>query len=308
MISLSDLLTADGRTAASDSSQAFGTGKPDHQPTAKNVIFLFMAGAPSQLDLFTPRPKLTELHGQPVPESFLENLDDDLIRGSARLFASPRQFRRHGACGMEFSDYLPHMAACADQFTMIRSMFTDVSNHHPGQLLMNCGVPTFGLPSMGAWVSYGLGSESENLPAFVVLHSRNGSGDLGGQALWDNAFLPAIHRGVTFRGDGDPILHLSSPPGTSPRMQSQRLQAILDMNRLRQTQHADPQIESRIAAYELAFRMQTAAPELVDLSGETKRTLDSYGVGGEKSDAFGKNCLLARRMVERGVRFVQLYH
>jgi len=308
MISLSDLLRADGRTAASDSSQAFGTGNPDHQPTAKNVIFLFMAGAPSQLDLFTPRPKLTELHGQPVPASFLENLDDDLIRGSARLFASPRQFRRYGACGMEFSDYLPNMAACADQFTMIRSMSTDVSNHHPGQLLMNCGVPEFGLPSLGAWVSYGLGSESKNLPAFVVLHSRNGSGDLGGQALWDNAFLPAIHRGVTLRGDGDPILHLSSPPGTSPRMQSQRLQAILAMNRLRQTQHADPQIESRIAAYELAFRMQTAAPELVDLSGETKPTLDAYGVGGKKSDAFGKNCLLARRMVERGVRFVQLYH
>jgi hypothetical protein len=267
-----------------------------------------MAGAPSQLDLFTPKPKLHELHGEPVPPSFLEGLDDSLIRGSARVFASPREFKKYGQCGMEFSDFLPHLATCADQLCMLRSVTTDVSNHHPGQLLMNCGMPTFGLPSMGSWVSYGLGSESRELPGFVVLLSRNGSGDLGGQALWDSAFLPAAYRGVTFRNEGDPILHLSSPQGVTASMQRSRLEAILDLNRLRQQQQPDPEIASRIDAYELAFLMQAAAPKLVDLSTESQRTLEDYGIGGAKSDVFAKNCLLARRMVEQGVRFVQLYH
>ena len=307
-IALADLLTAEGCTAATQEDSVLSSPGTHHAPTAKNVIFLCMAGAPSQLDLFTPRPKLIELHGEPVPESFTGDLDDALIRGSARIFGSPRRFQRHGECGMEFSDFLPHMATCADQFTMIRSMTTDISNHHPAQLLMNCGVPTFGLPSMGSWVTYGIGSESRNLPGFIVLLSRNGSGDLGGQALWDNAFLPATHRGVTFRSEGDPILNLSSPGGMDLKTQLKRLQTIVRMNRLRQEQHSDPEIDSRIAAYELAFRMQSSAPELVELSGETKGTLNAYGIGGKKSDAFGKNCLLARRMVERGVRFVQLYH
>lgn len=307
-MAVADLLAADGRNAAASPASSPSGCRPHHTATAKNVIFLCMAGAPSQLDLFTPRPKLNALHGQPVPKSFTQDLDDALIRGSARIFGSPRSFRRYGDCGMEFSDFLPHMATCADQFTMIRSMTTDISNHHPAQLVMNCGVPTFGLPSMGSWVTYGLGSESSNLPGFMVLLSRNGSGDLGGQALWDSAFLPAVHRGVTLRADGDPILHLTSPDGMDFRTQQQRLRTIVSMNRLRQQQHADPEIDTRIAAYELAFRMQTAAPELVELSGESQRTLDAYGVGGAKSDAFGRNCLLARRMVERGVRFVQLYH
>ncbi len=303
-LALADLLAADGRTMAAEAARC----PSHHASTAKNVIFLCMAGAPSQLDLFTPRPRLNALHGQPVPMSFLHDLDDALIRGSARIFGSPRSFQRYGDCGMEFSDFLPHMAACADQFTMIRSMTTDISNHHPAQLLMNCGVPTFGLPSMGSWVTYGLGSESSSLPGFIVLLSRNGTGDLGGQDLWTNAFLPANHRGVTFRADGDPILHLTSPGRMDLKTQQQRLRTILKMNRLRQKQHADPEIDSRIAAYELAFRMQTAAPELVELSGESQHTLDAYGIGGVKTDAFGKNCLLARRMIERGVRFVQLYH
>lgn len=305
---LAGLLQSDNPIVAAETGPATHATAPQFRPRAKNVIFLFMAGAPSQLDLFTPRPKLRELHGQPVPESFLKGLDDALIKGSARIFGSPRRFRKHGKSGLEFSDYLPNMARCADHFTMIRSMTTDVSNHHPAQLLMNCGVPTFGMPSMGSWVAYGLGSETRNLPAFVVLLSRNGSGDLGGQALWDNAFLPAIHRGVTFRSTGDPILHLSSPNGMTHGTQRQRLEAIVRMNRLRQEQHSDPEIDARIAAYELAFRMQMAGPELVEFADESKQTLDAYGVGGEKSDTFGRNCLLARRMVERGVRFVQLYH
>ncbi len=308
-IALADLLAGDGKTAsAATAVSPLAPKQPHHQPAAKNVIFLFMAGAPSQLDLFNPKPKLKELHGQPVPATFLEGLDDKLIKGSARLFASPREFRKHGECGMEFSDYLPNLATCADDLCMVRSMTTTVSNHHPGQLLMNCGMPAFGLPSMGSWVTYGLGSESRNLPGFVVLLSRNGPGDIGGSALWDNAFLPSEYRGVTFRAEGDPILHLSSPRGITSEMQRDRLAAILDLNRLRRKQQPDPEITSRIAAYELAFRMQTAGPELVDFSGESKHTLDSYGIGDEKANWFGSNCLMARRMVERGVRFVQLYH
>ena len=161
---------------------------------------------------------------------------------------------------------------------------------------------------MGSWVTYGLGSVSKNLPGFVVLLSKNGSGDIGGSALWDNAFLPAAHRGVTFRSEGDPILHLSSPRGVTAKMQRDRMAAILDLNRLRRTQLADPEISARIEAYELAFRMQTAAPDLVDFSSESKQTLESYGVGDKLANQFGSNCLMARRMVERGVRFVQLYH
>lgn len=278
-------------------------------PKAKNVIFLFMAGAPSQLDLFDPKPKMRELHGQPLPASFLTDLDDALLKGSAQVFSSPRSFTRHGQCGMDFSDYLPHLAQRADDLCMIRTMFTDVSNHHPAQLLMNCGIPRFGAPSMGAWVTYGLGNPSHNLPGFVVMLSNStGTGDLGGTALWDNAFLPPIYRGVTFRSTGEPILFLSNPRGINSTTQRARLSAIRDLNQLRHRVTEDPEINARVSAYELAFRMQSAAPELIDFSDETEHTLNSYGVNDETTRWFGSNCLLARRMVERGVRFVQLYH
>ncbi len=305
-IGLAELLQAD---EALSEQLASGSRSPHFRPRAKHVIFLFMAGAPSQLDLFDPKPKMRDLHGQPVPHSFLQDLDDALIKGSARVFASPRRFAKYGQCGMEFSDYLPHLASCADDLCMVRSMTTDVSNHHPAQLLMNCGMPRFGLPSMGAWTLYGLGSESQNLPGFVVMLSKTGSGDLGGSALWGNAFLPATYRGVTFRGQSEPILHLNNPPGMSRQAQQARLQAIGDLNRMQlKTRPGDTAIVQRIAAYELAFRMQTAAPELIDFSDETAQTLRMYGVDQEKTRTFATNCLLARRMVQRGVRFVQLYH
>ncbi len=281
---------------------------PQLASRAKNVIFIFMSGAPSQFDLFTPKPELARLHGQPVPQSFLKQLEDPLIKGSAQVFASPRKFSRHGQSGMHFSDFLPHMALCADDLCMIRTMHTSVSNHHPAQLMMNCGVPLFGHPSMGSWVTYGLGSEDEELPGFVVLLSNSGEGVDGGSSLWNNGFLPSQYRGVSLRSEGDPILHLTTPDGIPPRGQRLRLDAIKELNLLRRQQTADPEIESRIASYEMAYRMQSAAPELVNLSDETSATRELYGIDHETTRAFGKNCLLARRMIERGVRFVQLYH
>jgi len=305
-VALGTLLAADGPRASDPTPLA--PRSPHFQPRAKSVIFIFMSGAPSQFDLFAPKPLMHKLHGEPVPASFLHNLDDALIKGSARVFASPRRFTRHGECGMEFSDFVPHLASCAEELCMVRSLHTDVANHDPGQLLMNCGVPMFGHPSMGAWVTYGLGSESQELPGFVVLLSNSGHGVDGGAALWDNGFLPSAYRGVNFRSHGDPILHLPSPAGVGPHRQRARLDAIRQLNALRLEETGDREIESRIAAYELAYRMQAAAPELVDVAGESAATLDWYGISHEKTRWFGSNCLLARRMVERGVRFVQLYH
>jgi hypothetical protein len=209
---------------------------------------------------------------------------------------------------MQFSDYVQHLGSCADDLCMVRSMYTTTSNHDPGQLLMQCGSTLFGHPCMGSWVTYGLGSESQNLPGFVVLLSNSGEGVDGGTALWSNGFLPSNYRGVTFRNQGDPILHLSNPDGLSSEMQRQRLKAITRLNSARFEKTGDPEITSRIEAYELAYRMQSAAPELVDFSKETEATRTLYGLDQDMTRPFGSNCLLARRMVERGVRFVQLYH
>ena len=308
-IALGNLLAGEGRTAEVTAGGAAPlSAVPHFAPKAKSVIFLFMAGAPSQLDLYEPKPVMRRLHGQPVPESYLADLDDALIKGSARVMASPRTFQKHGQCGMSFSDYVPHLARRADDLAMIRSMHTNVSNHHPGQLLMNCGVTMFGHPSLGSWTIYGLGSESENMPGFVVLLSNSGKGVDGGSSLWTSGFLPSSYRGVTFRSRGDAILHLSNPRGVGVNTQRARLDAVRDLNLLRLAQVGDPEIVSRIASYELAFRMQAAGPELLDFGQESAKTLQMYGIPDEKTNWFGSNCLLARRMVERGVRFVQLYH
>ncbi len=312
-IALADLLAKDAPAATPSSHSTTATNPfqpqaPHFAPKARNVIFLFMAGGPSQLDLFDPKPEMQKLHQQPVPESFLKGLEDSVIKGSAQVFASPRTFTRHGQCGMEFSDYVPHLGTCADDLCMLRAVHTDVANHHPGQLAMNCGAPRFGLPSMGSWVTYGLGSESENMPGYVVMLSNSGKGVDGGSSLWTNGFLPSTYRGVTFRSKGDAILHLANPSGISGQSQRVRLDAVRDLNRLRHQETGDPEIPSRIAAYELAFRMQSEAPDLLEFRQESETTLEGYGIGQEKTKWFGTNCLLARRMVERGVRFVQLYH
>ena len=309
-LAVASLLRDDGLLAA----------QPHFAAKAKACICIYLEGAPSQMDLFDPKPKLNELHGKPLPESMTKNVRFAFIKKEgAKLLGSPRKFAKHGACGMELSDFLPHLATCADDICLVRSMHTEAFNHHPGQLMMNTGVPAFGRPSMGSWLNYGLGSVSRDLPGYVVLTS--GRGTSGGASNWSSGFLPTNFQGVLFRNKGEPILNLNNPPGLSSAMQEKSIRAIGDLNKARHATIGDPEISSRVAAYELAFRMQSAAPELIDLSKESKKTLDAYGLdrkepdlkahrGGGKGQfqSFAANCLLARRLVERGVRFVNLYH
>jgi hypothetical protein len=281
--------------------------RPQFEAKAKSVIFLFMEGGPSQLDLFDPKPAMQRWNGQSLPESMRKNLRFAFIKPTAKVWASPRRFGKYGQSGMEFSDWLPHLSQCADDLCMVRSMQSDQFNHHPGQLLMHCGSPLVGRPSMGAWSLYGLGSESQNLPGFVVLNS-GGRGSFGSSSLFGSGFLPSMYQGVPFAGTGDPIPYLSNPPGMTAQEQRARVDVIRKMNERRFQDTGDLEIASRIAAYELAFRMQSAAPELLDLKQESAATVDMYGAGVEPTRAFARNCILARRLVERGVRFVLLIH
>jgi hypothetical protein len=283
--------------------------QPHFAPRAKNVIFLFMMGGPSQLDLLDPKPGMAAWHGQPIPSSLVSAKKSATGGVLETVMASPQTFRPRGQSGIEISDLLPHTAAIADELCVIRSMHCEQSNHDPAQLLLNCGSPLFGHPSMGAWVNYGLGSVSHNLPGYLVLLSDDGHGLEGaGSSVWGNGFMPSTFRGVSFRRSGDPVLHLASPRGISPQIQRARLDALRDLNTAHQQHTGDAEISARIAAYEMAFRMQTAAPELLDFRGESPATRALYGVDEEPTRAFGTNCLLARRMVERGVRFVHLVH
>ncbi|MBN82386.1 MAG: sulfatase [Planctomycetaceae bacterium] len=301
-IALANLINTDTPVKASEQQL------PHHLPRARRVIFLNMSGGPSQLDLFDPKPQLQKWHGRRVPDSFLEGLADPVIKGGATLMATPRQFTRHGKSGMEFSDRLPHLSRLADDVCMFRAMVTDTANHHPGQLLLNCGSPMFGHPSMGSWVNYGLGSESQNMPGFVVLMSYSKPASLVGPSLWSNGFLPSSYRGVAFRSQGDPILHLTNPQGVTSRFQRAKLDTLRRLNALKFEETRDREITARIDAYELAYRMQAEAPELLDFSDESASTLQSYGLHQEATRWYGTNCLLARRMIERGVRFVELFH
>ena len=326
LLALASMLRDDGLLAAdptSGSSSALA-GAPHFAPKAKSCICIYLEGAPSQIDLFDQKPKLRELHGQALPESFTKNIRFAFIqKETARILGSPRAFSPRGDCGMELSDYLPFLGECADDIALIRSMHTEAFNHHPGQLLMNTGVASFGRPSVGSWLNYGLGSESKELPGYVVLTA--GRGTSGGASNWSSGFLPSNYQGVLLRNQGEPVLNLNNPDGLTLDMQRQTVEALRDLNRHRLNTIGDPEINSRIAAYELAFRMQSAAPELIDLAGETRRTREMYGVdrvdpakggrGGVGAGGgtgvfrqFAINCLLARRMVERGVRFVNLYH
>jgi hypothetical protein len=306
-------LLGDGRLFGADSSAASAplTGRPPHfKPKAKSVIYLFMAGGPSQLELFDPKPMLQERNGQPIPESFIKGkrfaFMDTFAKEVPKLLGTRRTFARHGQCGTSVSECLPHLAGVVDDLAIIRSMATNVFNHAPAKIFMNTGSPQFGRPSMGAWVTYGIGSASQNLPGFVVLQSGP-RGPRGGAPNWGSGFLPTAYQGVPLRSTGEPILNLTTPQGVTPQGQKQVLDAVRDLNASRLDETGDPEIATRIASYEMAYRMQSSAPELIDLAGETKQTLEMYGAEPGKS-SFANNCLLARRLVERGVRFVQLYH
>jgi hypothetical protein len=290
-----------------ESKRQFGGGVgPHHTPKAKNVIFLFMGGGPSQFELFEPKPKLTAMNGQPVPPSLTEGKRFAFINNDAKLMGNTRKFAKYGECGMDFSELVPHMSGIADDICMIRSMQTDIINHGPAKMFVNSGTQLLGRPSMGAWMNYGLGSESQNLPGFVVLSSGM-RGPNGGKNLWSSGFLPSRFQGVALRAGGEPVLDLRNPPGIDSARQGRFFDAVGRLNRLAHQKVQDEEIETRIAAYEMAARMQASAPELTDLKAEPKSVLDLYGVEpGESS--FAANCLLARRMVERGVRFIQLYH
>ena len=324
-LALTSMLAQDGLLAHADEagpglSDPLTPRKPHFAPKAKSCIFLFMEGAPSQLELFDPKPRLNELHGQALPESFTKNVRFAFIqKETARILGSARTFKKHGQCGTELSDLLPNLGSCVDDMCLIRSMHTEAFNHHPGQLLMNTGIMNFGRPTVGAWLNYGLGSESQNLPGYVVLSS--GRGTSGGASNWSSGFLPSSYQGVLFRNQGEPVLNLNNPAGITPEIQRRDLDALRALNQLRHADMLDPEIETRIGSYELAFRMQSAAPELLDFSNESDETLKMYGVGREEGDwkknrnggadefnSYSVNCLLARRMVERGVRFINLYH
>ena len=308
-IALADMLRAEepaGDTVRPSAASPMAVRPPHFAPRAKRVIYLFMAGGPSQFELFADKPKLRELSGQAPPESLMAGRQFAFLKGDEKLLGSKRKFARHGECGMEVSELLPHTAKMVDDVCWVRSCTTDVFNHGPAKLFMNTGFQVPGRPSLGSWVTYGIGSPSTDLPGFVVLQSGP-RGPRAGSALWSAGFLPSSYQGVPFRSQGDAILDLKSPKGVSQDQQRELFDFVRRLNEERLLATHDPEIQTRINAYEMAYRMQSSAPELMDFGSESATTLESYGVTPGKA-SFANNCLLARRLVERGVRFVQLYH
>jgi uncharacterized protein (DUF1501 family) len=299
-IALASLL-AQGTARAQDRAAA-----PHFKGKAKAVIHLFMSGAPSHLDLFDNKPKLKELEGKPLPPSVIGTQRFAFIRPDAGVLSPRFKFARHGRSGAELSEMLPHLAKVVDDVCIVRSVRTDQFNHAPAQIFFNTGFSQPGRPSMGSWVSYGLGSESKNLPAFVVMST--GAGISGGAALWSSGFLPTVYTGVRFRNQGDPILNVTSPDGVDAKLQRDTLDLVGELNRKRLEAINDPEIATRIASYEMAHRLQTSAPELMDLKGESKETLELYGIKDPAKASFARACLVARRMIERGVRFINIFH
>ena len=283
---------------------AAGVARTHHRARAKNVIYIHLAGSPSQLELFEYKPELRKRHLQPCPEELLRQQRFAFIQGHPRLLGPTCEFTQQ-ADGRWFSELIPHIASISDQLTIVRSMQTDQFNHAPAQLSLLTGQPRSGYPSIGSWVTYGLGTENENLPGFVVLLS-GGNHPSAGKAAWGSGFLPGVYQGVSCRSHGDPILFLSDPPGMSRPLRRQSLDVVNALNRIEAEQFGHPDIRTRIEQYELAFRMQVEAPQVMDISGESPQTLAMYDADPSAA-SFANNCLLARRLVEQGVRFVQLF-
>ena len=304
-IALASLLNEDVWAAPQASVNPLAAKPPHFVPRARNIIYLHMAGSPPQQDLFDYKPKLNELDGQPCPDEFLEKERFAFIKGHPKLLGSPYQFEQHGQSGALVSNLLPHFAGIVDKVTIVKSMHTDEFNHAPAQLFLYTGSPRLGRPSMGSWLMYGLGTQNRNLPGFVVLVSGN-KVPSAGKSVWGSGFLPSVHQGVQCRLSGDPVLYLSDPAGMDRGVRRRSLDSLRRLNEMQFEREGDPETLSRIAQFELAFRMQMSVPDVVDLAREDDATLKMYGAqpGGS---SFANNCLLARRLVERGVRFVQLF-
>jgi hypothetical protein len=302
---------AGGRPAVSGGPSAAARGVLDalhFAPRARRVIYLFQSGAPSQLDLFDHKPKLISLNGQGMPESYTKGQRIAQLQGQKLTCVGTKfKFARHGQSGAELSELLPHIAGVADDIAIVRSLHTEAINHDPGVTMMQTGTTQAGRPAIGAWLSYGLGSENDQLPAFVVLTSGHGQDQPLLTRYWGSGFLPSNHQGVEFRSQGEPILFVSNPKGIDDQVRRRLLDGVRELNQLKLDAVGDPEINTRIQAYEMAYRMQTSVPELMDLKKESRETLDLYGAEPGKP-SFANNCLLARRLVERGVRFVQVYH
>ena len=303
-IALQHLLTSDGLAQKADDPLA--PKKPHFTPKAKNVIFLYMAGGPSHLELFDYKPQLEKYDGTLPPADLLKGYRAAFINPNSKLLGPKFKFAKYGQSGAEISDLLPNTAKIVDDIAIVKSMVTDAFNHAPGQLLMNTGSMIFGRPSMGAWTVYGLGSESKDMPAFVVF-STGSKGPSGGNSLWGSGFLPTVYQGVQFRNVGDPVLYLSNPRGVDDKLQRDSLDVMGKLNRMRLDAVGDPEIATRINSFEMAYRMQSSAPELMDISKEPGPILEMYGAEPGKP-SFANTVLMARRLVERGVRFVQIYH
>lgn len=305
-IALGQLAGLDAASAAPETRDPLAAKEPHFARRAKNVIFLFMAGAPSHLELFDNKPQLAKFDGTLPPPELLKGYRAAFINPNSKLLGPKFKFARHGQCGAELSELLPHLAKVVDDIAIVRSMTTDAFNHAPGQILMSTGSQQFGKPSLGSWTLYGLGSESRNLPGFVVF-STGSKGPSGGSSNWGSGFLPTVYQGVQFRTSGDPVLYLSNPRGIDPQLQRQSLDAINALNEQHLESVGDPEIATRINSFEMAYRMQAEAPEVIDIAQEPEHILKMYGAKpGEAS--FANTCLLARRLVERGVRFVEIFH
>jgi len=303
-VALAQLLRRDGLAAPAANPLAKRT--PHFAPKAKRVIYMFQAGAPSHLELFDPKPELAKRDGQLPPASLLEGYRAAFIKPNSALLGPKYKFQPYGANGTQLSELLPHLGKVVDDICLVRSMQTDAVNHAPGQIMMSTGSQQFGRPSLGAWSLYGLGSESEDLPGYVVLTSAKGTS--GGASNYGCGFLPTVYGGVPFRSAGDPVLYLSNPKGFDRDTQRASLDTLRRLNELALDRQGDPEIAARIASYEMAYRLQTSAPELMDLASEPAHVLEQYGIKDPKESSYARNCLLARRLIERGVRFVQLFH